>query len=354
MIHANKNIRQALILILTYLNVYHAFTAVTPTSTPSTILQASAEAMSSASKMFQNLSPNPIRSTPHTGSIPISVPKSSSIMNEIKSVSPLATAVMTGRKVERDMDDLKWTMIEDNRSRKRRLVDTIEKIDNFNGISTPLIRFRKTIESSAPYKPHFLTHFASFLMDLEQRSKWDDTVKNVEEIYPLDLVSGNALFSSPEHGILTRLGIGHCTTKPAAGGLVSPREQLTLCGMNSYDENGGIIWGFECPDFMDDLLPPDLKRNTRARSHYFSTAVRPSSSCTGFDVEYIIQLEIGGRIPAWSTTPVVIQTIKQLFKHAAVYYGPDGGVWEGNGVEERMEELRVKVLEDKEDLLVTM
>lgn len=321
MVHIFRHILPALLLISTYLNAYHAFTAVRPTITPSTTLHASSQAMSSAFKVFQTPSPNPIHSTPYTGSIPIFVPKPSSIMNEIKSVSPLATAVMTGKKVEREMEDVKWTMVEDNRSRKRRVVDTIEKIDNFNGISTPLLRFRTSIKTSAPYKPYFLSHFASFLMDLEQRSKWDDTVKTVKEIYPLDLISGNALFSSPEHGILTRLGIGHCTTKPAAGGLVTPREQLTLCGINSHDDNGGIIWGFECPENMDKLFPLNVNRITRARSHYFSTTLRPRTSGDGFDVEYVIQLQIGGRIPSWSTAPIVIQTIKQLFKHAMVYYG---------------------------------
>ncbi|GMH58077.1 hypothetical protein TrRE_jg5146, partial [Triparma retinervis] len=145
-----------------------------------------------------------------------------------------------------------WTMMEDNRGKKNKSFTTIEKIDKFNGIDTPLLRFRTTIKSGT-YKQSFVQHFANLIMKKPQRSPWDPACESVSEVYPLDLAVGNSLFSSSSPsscGVLTRLGVGHCTTKPAAGGLVSPREQLTLCGINEFPTGGGVVWGYECPPSM--------------------------------------------------------------------------------------------------------
>ena len=206
-------------------------------------------------------------------------------------------------------------------------------------------------------------------MSKSLRTLWDQTCDSVDEIYPLDLLVGNQHFTKSlpydlagSSVVLTRLGIGHCTTKPAAGGLVSPREQLTLCGINESPNVGGVIWGYECPSSMNNLFPSGLQTLTRAKSHVFAASIERTKDGEGFVVEYVIQLEIGGRIPTWTTAPMVTQTIKNLFKFTHGYFGEGGegrgGEGEGReegGVEERMEELlRDKIMGGKEDLLVTM
>eukprot|EP01083_Nonionella_stella_P121354 364562_1 len=73
----------------------------------------------------------------------------------------------------------------------------------------------------------------------------------------------------------------------------------------------------------DHLLPPG-ERFTRARTHLFSTALVPSGPDT-FDVEYVLQLGSGGRIPSWMITPVISETVKSLFRYAKDFYegGPE-------------------------------
>ena len=42
-----------------------------------------------------------------------------------------------------------------------------------------------------------------------------------------------------------------------------------------------------------------------------------------FAVEYVLQLEIGGKLPQWLTTPLVTASVKRMFQHAAKVYGSD-------------------------------
>ena len=281
-----------------------------------------------------------IKSTPQSGGLSIDTPDPKEVMDAICEVSPLASNVIHGTEAE---DALKWTRIEDYTRRSNPSVATIEKVESYCGITTPLLRFRTHV--NGPFKPG---RFAALIMDVEQRSKWDPACESVNEIYPLDLKEGNEVFG--DYGVVTRLGVGHCTTKPAAGGLVSPREQMTFCGINEF-QDGAIVWGFEMPDDVD-LWPEGSKRKTRARSHLFSTTMKRTE--TGFDLEYCLQLEIGGKIPAWSTTPIVVQTIRSLFKYTHKYFGEGGGVWDTMRAEKELEDIRVKVLGGKEELLLTV
>jgi hypothetical protein len=66
-------------------------------------------------------------------------------------------------------------------------------------------------------------------------------------------------------------------------------------------------------------MPSHIDRVTRARSHLFSTTLVPTSE-TSFDVEYVLQLEIGGKIPIWLTTPIVTDSVKRMFKCAKEVY----------------------------------
>jgi hypothetical protein len=66
-------------------------------------------------------------------------------------------------------------------------------------------------------------------------------------------------------------------------------------------------------------MPSHYDRVTRAKSHLFSTTLVPTSE-SSFDVEYVLQLEIGGKIPIWLTTPIVTDSVKRMFKCAEGIY----------------------------------
>lgn len=211
------------------------------------------------------------------------------------------------------MEDLQWTTIEEN---PRRLVNQIEKIDNFNGKGAPILRFRSSMKG-----PCVGEYFADFIMTLERRALWDPQIEEVFEIYPIhDLDAANIAMSFGQYGDCARLGVGYCRTK---ANVVSAREQLTLCGIQNFQDGSCIIWGTEMEDWHDHMLPPRT-RVTRAKSHIFSTTLTPSGENT-FDVEYVLQLNIGGKIPTWMTAPIVTETVKSLFKTADQYFrGKDG------------------------------
>ena len=66
-------------------------------------------------------------------------------------------------------------------------------------------------------------------------------------------------------------------------------------------------------------MPSHYNRVTRAKSHLFSTTLVPT--CEGsFDFEYVLQLEIGGKIPTWLTTPIVTDSVKRMFNCAKDVY----------------------------------
>jgi len=209
---------------------------------------------------------------------------------------------------------MKWKVVE---SKKKRLVHRIEKIDNFQNLNAPLLRFRSTLEG-----PCLGDAFANFIMNFEERKKWDVQIAAVDELYPVqDLEEVNKMMMG-KFGKCTRLGIGYCQTKPNF--VVDSREQLTMCGIQEFPETGAaLIWGTEMEDRHNHLFPP-TERHTRARSHIFSTTLVPSSS-DSFDVEYVLQLDTGGKIPTFMTTPVVIDSVKSMFNHANNFYSGKGG-----------------------------
>ena len=155
-------------------------------------------------------------------------------------------------------------------------------------------------------------------MDLETRKQWDVQIDNVYEAYPChDLDAANIMIGP--YGDSEKLGIGYCKTKSNV--IVSPREQLTLCGIQNLPNQGCVIWGIEMEDDQNHLLPGE-DRTVRARTHIFSTSLLPTSSNT-FDVEYVLQLDIGGKVPSFMSTPVVCETVKSLFRHARTYFASD-------------------------------
>jgi hypothetical protein len=282
-----------------------------------------------------------------TKGVDIELPNFDELFDRIKEVSPLARQVIQQRK-EKDVtrrrglaalvvddddhhhhrahekssgESLKWKLLE---ARPKRTLHRIEKIDNFKDMGSPMLRFRATISGPCLGMP-----LANFIMNLEDRQKWDQQIKDVYEIYTvqdLDAVNGK-LLDVARYGQCNKMGIGYAETKSNFG--IPPREQLTLCGVHDFvDEDDGtcLIWGAECPDWMDRLLPPsaDDKRHTRARSHLFCITVVPAGP-DRFDVEYILQMDTGGSLPHWLTNPVLINSIKSYFRHAEEFYGGKRG-----------------------------
>ena len=160
----------------------------------------------------------------------------------------------------------------------------------------------------------------NLIMDVDQRMKWDDQIDQVYEIYPInDLNYANMVMGNGKFGECTRLGVGYCKTKPNLG--VDSREQLTLCGCQEFDHGACIIWGVELEPWHDYMFPP-TERHTRAKSRVFCTTMQPTGE-DSFDVEYVLQLEIGGKIPQWVSTPLVVKSVKRMFQYAAKVFGED-------------------------------
>ena len=206
---------------------------------------------------------------------------------------------------------MRWKTMDKN---NKKTVHHIEKIDNFDNLGCPILRFRSSLRG--PCKG---MAFANFIMDIEHRKHWDAQIEQVYKLLPMDndLDKATNLVGNGTYGSCTKLGVGYCQTKKNL--VVTSREQLTLCGVNEISDNGAtIIWGKELDDKYNYMFPSE-KRHTRARSHLFSVALVPTSFDT-FDVEYTLQLDSGGKIPTWMTTPVIAETVKSLFQYAENYY----------------------------------
>lgn len=264
------------------------------------------------------------RTVPTTGGHDIELPDFDELFGRIKQVSPLAKKVLKSHSVEHERssaDDqglLKWKTIESN---KKRFLHSIDKVDNYLGLGPPLLRFRATIDG-----PCLGTPFADFIMSLEEREQWDDQIAQVDELFPIDASSATEFLGEDKYGDCSQIGVGYCQTKSAFG--ISPREQLTVCGVQNFDDGSAVIWGTEMEeDLHNHLLPqlPGMKRPTRAKSHIFSTTLSPSADDPDkFDVEYCLQMCTGG-LPAFLTTPVMIHTVKSLFNHAKAFYAGGEG-----------------------------
>ncbi len=142
----------------------------------------------------------------------------------------------------------------------------------------------------------------------------------VDELYSGDLDEVKKR-QTDDYGEPSMFGIGYVKTKQS---VVSPREQLTLCGLQNFDSGASIIWGIELEENQNHLFPTG-KRMSRSTSHLFSTTIIPTGENT-FDVEYVLQLDIGG-FPGWLTGPIVIETVKKMFGFADSYFksGLNGG-----------------------------
>jgi hypothetical protein len=258
--------------------------------------------------------------------VEIELPNFDELFGRIQQVSPLARVAMRRAQsndkrgfLAADYDEfpeMKWKTIENN---KKRTVHKIEKIDNFKGLGAPILRFRSSLKG-----PCVSEAFANFIMNVDERSKWDPQIADVRELYPIhDLDAANIAMGFGKYGDCSRLGVGYCQTKAAFG--VSAREQLTMCGIQDFQDGSTIIWGTEMEEWHNHLLPGTEKdRHVRAKSHIFTTTLIPTGE-DSFDVEYVLQMDLGGGLPNFLTTPVICDTVKSLFKYAEKFYQGEEG-----------------------------
>lgn len=254
----------------------------------------------------------------------IVVPQQAKVFERIQEVSPLARELY-GQSSDSNLLQ-SWKIVQ-KRTDKNDM--SIEQLNNHHlSPGTPLLRLKTTMSGRS-----VLSRTVALVMDLDQRSAWDDTIAAVSEVHPLDLVEANKLYGS-KNVIVSRCGIGHAVTKPAMGGIIGAREQLTVCGVNDFfDEDdgtaiGSIIWGFECADeFHKDLFPIEFERKTRATTHVFSFAMKKLEENV-YDVEYILQLDIGGNFPSWAQSGVtftIVNAVRKMFTYAKEKYFIEGG-----------------------------
>eukprot|EP00980_Cylindrotheca_fusiformis_P029320 scaffold23225_cov206-Cylindrotheca_fusiformis.AAC.1 len=215
--------------------------------------------------------------------VEIELPNFDELFGRVQQVSPLARlAIESNGETEgysRGFNDIRETS-----GKLRPQCEDEKSLAYTQGLGPPLLRFRATLEG-----PCIGEGFANLITNNEDRRKWDDQLDHVVEAYPvLDFDAVNMAMGF-KYGDCSRLGVGHCVTKPNFG--IDAREQLTLCGINNFPDDSCLIWGTEMESWHDHLLPPG-KRVTRAKSHIFTNTLVPTSENT-MDVEYVIQLDIG-------------------------------------------------------------
>lgn len=264
-----------------------------------------------------------------TTGVEIELPDFETLFDRVQTASPLARHVMEGNSggfesLANGSDSLKWKKLENN---ARKTVHQIDKIDSYQNIKTPLLRFRSSIKG-----PLIGERFSHFIMDLDERKKWDDACARNEEVYPIDdLQTVNSVIGDEEkYGKCTRVGVGYTQTKQS---IISPREQLIIGGMQEFENGATMLWGTEMEEQHNYLLP-EGQRHTRAKSHLFAATLAPTDD--GFDIEYLLQMDVGGGVPNFLTTPALVDAIKKLFDHTKRYF--EGG--EGSELDLHMKSLQ--------------
>lgn len=248
--------------------------------------------------------------------VDIELPDFEELFSRMQTVSPLLRNVIDrkpgGLAAVDDSTQLPWRRVEQHSNGP---VLSLDRIDNFQGHPAPLLRFRGSLQG-----PCLGDVMANFIMEVDERKKWDDQIDQVYEIYPIDdLDYANMAMGYGKYGECSRLGVGYCKTKPNFG--VDSREQLTLCGCQDFQDGAAIVWGVELKEWHNYMFPP-TERHTRAKSRLFCTTMQPTGP-DAFDFEYVLQLEIGGKIPQWVSTPLVVNSVKRMFQHAARVYDSD-------------------------------
>lgn len=156
--------------------------------------------------------------------------------------------------------------------------------------------------------------FGRYLVDLQEHFNSDAMVETIEELgSAADLQSLDVSIDPGLFGKCTRLGVIYGRTRKAFG--ISPRETVFLYGLQEFPDGSFLVWGCDLGEEHEVVLPSGKLRHTRAKSHLFCVTLKATGN-DSFDVEYVVQFDVGGRIPDWITGPLLIDTVKKLFKKA--------------------------------------
>lgn len=135
------------------------------------------------------------------------------LFSRVAEISPLSKQILEGGEMrgfaDLDMvpDALTWKTVEKN---AKRLVHEIDRIDNFEGHHTPLIRLRSRLEGPELDRGG---RFSSLLTDQEYRSKWDPNCAVIHEMYLAEDLNDIELVMGGAFGTCIRFGLGYCQTK---------------------------------------------------------------------------------------------------------------------------------------------
>jgi len=320
------------------------------------LLLISSRAAAFTAPIFQETASLQRTAPSKTEGVEIELPDFDEFFGRVQAVSPLAKLVIQGGGTGEGggfakCDDTapagyKWKKVG---GKKKDIVHAIERIDNFQNLGPPLLRWRASMEGPA----HGLM-MADFVMSVDRRQSWDPQIKDVVELYPInDLDAANIAMGFGKYGDCQKLGVGYTETNAHPIG-ISPREQLTLCGIQNFDDGSSLIWGTEMEDWHDHLLPSAKSGETgltRARSHLFSIAVMPTGE-NSFDAEYSLHLDFGGSLPHWMTAPIVIDATKKMFEVAQPFFNAG----EGGELHEFLKEEKIqqeKFVDDRNSILFT-
>jgi len=209
-----------------------------------------------------------------------------------------------------DESPLKWKNVE---AKKKATVHRIDKCEHYNGEKFPVVRFRSSIKG-----PCLGLKMVEYIMNIDERAQWDPQIDALTDMYIANNLDDVNAVLPDEYGNCAMFGIGYTRTKRYL--VVDGREQLTLCGLQEFANGGALIWGVEIEERHDALFPQDQKRHTRAKTCLYSTALVPTGEGT-FDAEYILQLDPGGNLPSFLTTPIMIDSVKTMFSQAKRDFG---------------------------------
>lgn len=213
-----------------------------------------------------------------------------------------------------DPSSLKWKNVE---SKKGATVHRIQKVENYNGSKFPVVRFRSSLEG-----PCLGAKMVEYIMKLEERAQWDPQIDDLSEIYTAKDVKEVQSIMGDDFGKCEMFGVGYTKTKRYL--VVDGREQLTLCGLQEFPTGASIIWGVEM-ETRNDHMFPEGSRSTRAKTRLYTTTLVPTGDNT-FDAEYCLQLDTGGNLPSFLTTPIMIDSVKTLFSQAKKDFEDEEGM----------------------------
>ena len=156
---------------------------------------------------------NPITIPTNVTGVNLILPDFDVLFSRIADISPLAKQILEGRPLGgfRDLDmtpdSLVWKTVEKN---EKRLVHEIDRIDNFEGTHTPLIRMRSRLRGPEHDRGD---RFSRLLTDQEFRVQWDPNCAEIFEVYLADDISDIELVMEGKFGECRKFGLGYCRTK---------------------------------------------------------------------------------------------------------------------------------------------